>query len=614
MRSLGYSLSPMQQAVKTPTGEARAEQRLSLSEILDWLVADKLVGAPAAEELKKERRYYRGALHPLVTIADQKWRQAAAPGKPLTLEALTEWLAKRVGMDYLHIDPLKIDFAAVTEVMSSAYATRFRILPVAVTSKEAVVATAEPFVREWEAELARIIKRDIKRVIASPLDIERYQVEFYNLAKSIKGAGKTTTGASGLSNFEQLVELGKDNKTLDANDAHVVRIVDWLWQYAFEQRASDIHVEPRREQGIVRFRIDGVLHQVYQIPAPVLVAMTSRIKILARMDVVEKRRPQDGRVKTRTLAGEEVELRLSTLPTAFGEKLVMRIFDPDVLVRDFKELGFSEEDHKRWQEMTNRPNGIVLVTGPTGSGKTTTLYSTLKTLATPEVNVCSIEDPIEMVEPAFNQMQVVPAIDLGFAEGVRALMRQDPDIIMVGEIRDLETAEMAVQAALTGHLVLSTLHTNDAPSAVARLLELGVPAYLLNATVNGVMAQRLVRTLCPHCKQKFDLQRMEDQQAWEALVAPWKSKHPAKLYKPVGCLECRMTGFMGRIGIYETLVLTPAFKGMVGSTPELGRLREQAFKDGMKPLRISGAMKVGAGLTTIEEVLKVAPPVRDGGA
>jgi len=602
----------MQQAVKTPTGEARAEQRLVLGEIVDWLVQDKLAASEAAEELKKERRYYRGALHPLVIIADQKWRQPAPPAKPLTLEFLTEWLARRIGMEYLHIDPLKIDFAAVTEVMSSAYATRFRVLPVGVNAKEAVIATAEPFVREWETELARIIKRDIKRVIANPLDIERYQVEFYNLAKSIKGAGKAATGASGLSNFEQLVELGKENKQLDANDAHVVRIVDWLWQYAFEQRASDIHVEPRRESGIVRFRIDGVLHQVYQIPGAVLVAMTSRIKILARMDVVEKRRPQDGRIKTRTLGGEEVELRISTLPTAFGEKLVMRIFDPEVLVRDFKELGFSDEDHKRWQEMTSRPNGIVLVTGPTGSGKTTTLYSTLKTLATPEVNVCTIEDPIEMVEPAFNQMQVVGAIDLGFAEGVRALMRQDPDIIMVGEIRDLETAEMAVQAALTGHLVLSTLHTNDAPSAVARLLELGVAPYLLNATLNGIMAQRLVRTLCPQCKQKTDLNRADDQQAWEALVTPWKSKHPTKLYKPVGCLECRMTGFMGRIGIYETLVYSSAIKGLVNAKADLGALREQAFKEGMKALRISGAMKVGAGLTTIEEVLKVAPPVRDG--
>ncbi len=598
----------MQQAVKTPL-----DHRLALPEILDWLVEDKLVAAQAADQLKKERRYFRGTLHPLVVVADQKWRQASPPHKQLSLEPLTEWLAKRVGLEYLHIDPLKIDFAGVTEVMSSAYATRFRILPVGVSSKEATIATAEPGVRDWEPELARMIKRDIKRVIANPLDIERYQVEFYNLARSIKGANRTASAASGLSNFEQLVELGKSDKQFDANDAHIVRIVDWLWQYAFEQRASDIHIEPRREQGIVRFRIDGVLHQVYQIPAAVLVAMTSRIKILARMDVVEKRRPQDGRIKTRTLDGEEVELRLSTLPTAFGEKLVMRIFDPEVLVRDFKELGFSDEDKQRWDEMTLRPNGIVLVTGPTGSGKTTTLYSTLKTLATIEVNVCTIEDPIEMVEPSFNQMQVQHQIELGFAEGVRALMRQDPDIIMVGEIRDLETAEMAVQSALTGHLVLSTLHTNDAPSAVARLLELGVPAYLLNATLNGVMAQRLLRTLCPHCKEKVAFHRAEEHQAWDALVAPWKSNRPAQVYKAVGCLECRMTGFMGRVGIYETLLFSPEIKKLVNEKADLPLIREQAFKEGMKPLRISGALKIGAGLTTVEEVLKVAPPVREAG-
>ena len=598
----------MQQVVKTPEGKTQGGARLTLAEVLDWLVADKMAEPEAVEKLKKERRYYRGTMHPLVIVADQKWKKG---NSPLTLDALTEWLAKRSSMEYLHIDPLKIDFTGVTEIMSSAYATRFRILPVALNSKEAVIATAEPGIRDWEPELARMIKREIRRVIANPLDIERYQVEFYNLAKSIKGANKNTA-ISGLSNFEQLVELGKSDK-LDANDAHVVRVVDWLWQYAFEQRASDIHVEPRRDLGIVRFRIDGVLHQVYQIPASVLAAMTSRIKILARMDVVEKRRPQDGRIKTRS-AEQDIELRISTLPTAFGEKLVMRIFDPEVLVRDFSELGFSAEDQKRWKEMTDRPNGIVLVTGPTGSGKTTTLYSTLKSLATSEVNVCTIEDPIEMVEPAFNQMQVVSAIELGFAEGVRALMRQDPDIIMVGEIRDLETAEMAVQSALTGHLVLSTLHTNDAPSAIARLIELGVAPYLLNATLNGVMAQRLVRTLCPHCKQTVELNRAEDQDAWNALVAPWKSKHPARLYKPVGCLECRMTGYMGRVGIYETLVFSQALKGLVSQNADLVALREQAFKEGMKPLRISGAVKVGAGATTIDEVLKVAPPVRDAAA
>jgi general secretion pathway protein E len=593
----------MQQAVKTGAKEAR----LTLAEVLDWMVQDGLAAREATEDLRKERRYYRGNLHPLCIIAEQKWKKGAAM---LTLEHLTEWLAKRVGLEYLHIDPLKIDFAAVTEVMSSAYATRFRILPVALSPKEAVIATAEPNIRDWEAEFARMIKRDIRRVIANPLDIERYQVEFYNLAKSIKGANKNAS-VSGLSSFEQLVELGKLDKQLDANDAHVVHVVDWLWQYAFEQRASDIHIEPRREQGIVRFRIDGVLHQVYQIPAAVLAAMTSRIKILARMDVVEKRRPQDGRIKTRTPQSGDIELRISTLPTAFGEKLVMRIFDPEVLVRDFRELGFSEEDQRRWSEMSSRPNGIVLVTGPTGSGKTTTLYSTLKSLATAEVNVCTIEDPIEMVEPAFNQMQVQTQIDLGFAEGVRALMRQDPDIIMVGEIRDLETAEMAIQSALTGHLVLSTLHTNDAPSAVTRLLELGVPPYLLNATLNGIMAQRLVRTLCPHCKQKVEFNRAEDHAGWDALVAPWKSNRPTHVHKPVGCLDCRMTGYMGRVGIYETLLFTSAIKALVAEKAEIAALREQAFKDGMKPLRISGAMKVGTGLTTVGEILKVAPPVQE---
>jgi len=602
----------MQQAVNKDAQKPPVlEHRLTLAEVLDWLVEDKLVEAAAAEQLKKERRYYRGALHPLVTVADQKWKQVAPPHKALGIEFLTEWLAKRVGMGYLHIDPLKIDFSAVTDIMSSAYATRFRILPVGVTSKEATIATAEPYVKEWEKELAPIIKREIRCVIANPQDLERYAVEFYNLAKSIKGASKKQAGASGLSNFEQLVELGKENKQYDANDAHIVRIVDWLWQYAFEQRASDIHVEPRREQGIVRFRIDGVLHQVYQIPPTVLNAMTSRIKILARMDVVEKRRPQDGRIKTRTADGEEIELRLSTLPTAFGEKLVMRIFDPEVLVRDFKELGFSDDDKKRWSDMTEKPNGIVLVTGPTGSGKTTTLYSTLKTLATPEVNVCTIEDPIEMVEPAFNQMQVQHQIELGFADGVRALMRQDPDIIMVGEIRDLETAEMAVQSALTGHLVLSTLHTNDAPSAVTRLLELGVAPYLLNATLNGIMAQRLVRTLCTHCKQKVEFNRAEDHAAWDALVAPWKSNRPPHVYKAVGCLECRMTGFQGRVGIYEVLLFSSELKTLVAGGADLNKLREIGFKEGMKPLRISGAMKVAAGLTTIEEVLKVAPPIRE---
>ncbi|MGE5794787.1 MAG: GspE/PulE family protein [Bacteroidota bacterium] len=594
------------------------ERRLALAEVVNALIADGLVPREEAERLAADRRSHKaGTLHPLVVIADQKWRAAEAPHRLLTLEALTEWYAGKAGLAYFHVDPLKINFTAVTEVMSSAYAERFKILPVEVnlSQKRAVIATAEPYIREWETELRRVHRFEIERVFANPLDIQRYIVEFYNLAKSVKGAKGTAEARSGLSNFEQLVELGKSNRQLDANDQHIVNIVDWLWQYAFDQRASDIHIEPRREIGKVRFRIDGVLHDVYQLPAPVIAAMTSRIKILGRMDVVEKRRPQDGRIKTRTAEGQEVELRLSTLPTAFGEKLVMRIFDPEVLVKDFTELGFSDEDQARWGEMTGKPHGIILVTGPTGSGKTTTLYSTLKMLATNEVNVCTIEDPIEMIEPSFNQMQVQSSIDLNFAEGVRALMRQDPDIIMIGEIRDLQTAEMAIQAALTGHLVLSTLHTNDAASAVTRMLDLGVPAYLLNATVLGVMAQRLVRTLCSHCKHKVPYgEDRADDVAWEELVRPWKARRPARIYKPVGCLECRMTGFRGRSGIYEVMLLTPAIKRLIGTTPDLGKIRDQAYKDGMKSLRISGAMKVAAGTTTFEEVLKVAPPHQHEGA
>ena len=442
----------------------------------------------------------------------------------------------------------------------------------------------------------------MRRVLASPGEIQRYTVEFFALAKSVRAAQKAGGNAGGAS-FEQLVELGRSNKQLDANDQGVVQVVDWLWQYAFDQRASDIHLEPRREQGTIRFRIDGVLHPVYQMPIGVLNAMTARIKLLGRMDVIEKRRPQDGRIKTRNTRGDEIEMRLSTLPTAFGEKMVMRIFDPDTTVKDLDALGFSAHDAERWEALVKRPHGIVLVTGPTGSGKTTTLYSTLRRLATDAVNVSTVEDPIEMIEPAFNQTQVQPQLDFGFTEGLRALMRQDPDIIMVGEIRDLETAEMAIQAALTGHLVLSTLHTNDAPSAISRLLELGVPHYLLKATLLGVMAQRLVRTLCPHCKAPVELS--EDD--WQSLTKPWSAPLPTQAHRAVGCLECRETGYRGRAGVYEIMLLNDGIKPLITADTDLIALRRAAFKDGMRSLRLSGAQKVAAGLTTIEEVLRVTP-------
>jgi general secretion pathway protein E len=498
-----------------------------------------------------------------------------------------------------------LDFGAAAQLVSKGYAERLRIMPISAKNGEAVIATTEPYSTDWVPDLERVLKMKIKLVVANPLEVSRYLPEIYSLASSMNAANAAKAGQIvGVQNFEQLVELGKD-KNLDANEQHVVNIVDWLFKYAFEQRASDIHLEPRRNMGLMRFRIDGVLHQVYQLPPNIMNAITSRIKLLGRMDMVEKRRPQDGRIKTLTAEGIEIELRLSTMPTAFGEKLVMRIFAPDVSAKDFLALGFAKEQAETWNNWTKSPNGIILVTGPTGSGKTTTLYATLRLLATPEVNVCTVEEPIEMVEPLFNQMQVQTNIGLNFADGIRTLMRQDPDIIMVGEIRDLETADMAIQAALTGHLVLSTLHTNDSPSAVTRLLDLGVPSYLIHSTVLGIMAQRLVRTLCTSCKAPEPI----EQSTWDTLVGSFKIPKPAHIYKPVGCLECRNTGFRGRSGIYEMLTITPALRKLITPETDLAKLTKLAQQEGMQPLIINGAEKIAAGLTTIEELLKVAPPL-----
>ncbi|MEC5217884.1 general secretion pathway protein E [Actimicrobium sp. GrIS 1.19] len=589
------------QSIKAPA------KFVDLQQIFTWLLADGMV---PKDEVKT---CYTAALgimrnapltmHPLTAVAQSKLVSAIAPKRLLTIDILTEWMAAKVQLPFYRIDPLKIDFTKVADVMSASYAARFHILPIEMSATELLVATAEPFATEWEAEIAKITRRHIKLVIASPLDIVQYTSQFFTLAKSIKGAHKSNgQDVASRNNFEQLVELGIGNRQVDANDQHIINIVDWLWQYAFEQRASDIHLEPKRDFSAIRFRIDGILHQVYQVPATVMIAMTARIKLLGRMDVIEKRRPLDGRIKIRTPQGQEIELRLSTLPTVFGEKMVMRIFDPEVVVKTLPELGFPTDDAERWDNLTKRAHGIILVTGPTGSGKTTTLYTTLKALATSEVNVCTVEDPIEMVEPSFNQMQIQHGIDLTFADGVRALMRQDPDIIMVGEIRDLETAEMAIQAALTGHLVLSTLHTNDAPSAVMRLLELGVPYYLLESTLIGIMAQRLVRTLCDQCKSA-DGEVSDD--VWDSMTEGFTIPKPAAVYRPVGCPECRHTGFRGRTGLYELLTVSQPFSKMIKAESDIHALKLQSIRDGMKPLRVAGALKVIDGVTTADEVLKV---------
>ncbi|MEO8296808.1 MAG: GspE/PulE family protein [Burkholderiales bacterium] len=574
---------------------------LNWKAVLTWLVEDRVIQAAERSQVAQRLGAGTSSLHPLVRLAGAGLTDLRS-GAALDLESLTRWLAQRVSLPYLRIDPLKVDVARVTDVMSVAYAERCKVLPVQVGPSEVTIATSEPFALEWVAEIAAHTRKKILVVLANPQEIARYTTEFYTVARSVRNAQKSGE-ASAAVNFEQLVELGK-HKQLDANDQGVVQLVDWLWGYAFEQRASDIHLEPRREQCAIRFRIDGVLHTVYQLPLTVMGAVTARIKLLGRMDVVERRRAQDGRIKTRGPRGDEVEMRLSTLPTAFGEKLVMRIFDPGTTTQAVAGLGFGPVDAVRWEALVAQPHGIILVTGPTGSGKTTTLYATLKRLATDEVNICTIEDPIEMIEPSLNQTQVQPALELDFATGLRALMRQDPDIIMVGEIRDLETAEMAVQAALTGHLVFSTLHTNDAASAITRLTDLGVPAYLIKATVIGVLAQRLVRTLCPACKQPDTTLQPQDLQA---AMPQWQAGGRFTPYRPVGCLDCRMTGYRGRGGLFELMPVNELVRTAIGDVPDLARIRIQALADGLLPLRVAGLHKVAAGETTLDEVLRATP-------
>ena len=579
-------------------------EKLSLRGLLNDLVADGRMEQVDADFVKtKAQQKQMRSWHPIDVIAASESGDRSRSGRTLTADAILEWLGDRVGQPFLRIDPLKIDTQMVTQVMSSEFAQRHQILAVNVTKDAVYIVSAEPHLSDWMGLIEQSQPgKTIVRFLASPQDIKGYTQEFYAVANSVKKATAQGFSGNALGNLEQMLELGQFEQ-MEANDTHVVNIVDWILQYAFTQRASDIHIEPRREKGAIRFRIDGILHTVYELPMPVVTAVVSRIKTLGRMNVAEKRRPQDGRLKTRASDAQEVELRLSTLPTAHGEKLVMRIFDPTILLKTFAELGLEDQELARWTQMVSQPNGIVLVTGPTGSGKTTTLYTSLKQLATEEVNVCTIEDPIEMVEGAFNQMQVQSNIDLTFAEGVRALLRQDPDIIMVGEIRDLETAEMAIQAALTGHLVISTLHTNDAPSAITRLLELGVAPYLIKATVLGVMAQRLVRTLCPDCKHPEAVEPDD----WQDLVKPWSMAQPSTIAAAPGCLECRDTGFKGRAGIYELLTLSDDVKKLINEQTDAGRIRQAGRQGGMRTLRLSGAEKVAAGETTIAEVLRVAP-------
>ena len=553
--------------------------RLELDETLMALVQDGLLSADDARRVRADSRSTKEklALHPLVLVANAKAADQRNPDKPLALEILTQWLAGKAGLPYLRIDPMKIDVAAVTQVISHQYATRYRILPVAVAADKVTIASAEPFDVRWVSDLSHILRREVERVVSSPIDVNRYLTEFFGVQRSIQRA-KDAKGDSGydpskLLNFEQLLELGKSGD-IGADDRHVVHIVDWLLQYALDQRASDIHLEPRRDAGNIRFRIDGNMIKVFEFPPPVMTAVTARIKILGRMDLAEKRRPQDGRIKTRSPGGREVELRLSTMPTAFGEKIVMRIFDPDIVVKEFRQIGFSTDEENLWRSMVERPHGIVLVTGPTGSGKTTTLYAALSRLDADSSNIMTVEDPIEYELPGVGQTQVNAKIDLTFAKALRAILRQDPDVIMIGEIRDFETAQIAIQASLTGHLVLATLHTNDAASAVTRLTDMGVEPFLLSSSLLGVLAQRLVRKVCHACGGK-------------------------------GCEACGHQGYAGRTGLFELLVVDDALRALVHNRASEAEIRAAALAGGMQLMREDGERLIAAGVTTREEVLRV---------
>ena len=514
----------------------------------------------------------------------------------LTEDAITEAIASAISMDYLKLDPLKLNLDIVTGSVPRPFALKHMIVPVAEKDGVLTLAMADPYDTESIESLCSARKIKIKRVLSSKSDILKILYEFFGFRASVLAAQSEIKTSLDIGNLEQYVRL-KGQQEIESTDQNIVRAVEFLLLYAFDQRASDIHIEPKRDLSLVRFRVDGVLHNIHTVPKQLHPAIVSRIKMLSRMDLAEKRRPQDGRIKTDKM-GKEIELRVSTLPTAFGEKVVIRIFDPEVLMQDLDLIGFYPREYQLYNSFIRKPNGIILVTGPTGSGKTTTLYSSLRTLSSPEVNIVTIEDPIEMVMEEFNQVGVQPAIDVTFSTILRNILRQDPDIIMVGEIRDRETAENAVQAALTGHLVLSTLHTNDAPSSIIRLLDLGVPSFLISSTVIGIIAQRLVRKICSNCKT-------------ERILSPKEIDHLRlekgvyTVYEGEGCGECRGTGFRGRTGIFEVLEFTDGIKAALTDTVSLDTIYDTASRDGLINLQQVAIRKMLESVTTYEEIIAV---------
>ncbi len=522
--------------------------------------------------------------------------ETPATQKKLTEDAVTELIAQAAGMEYIKIDPLKLELDVVTDQIPRAFALKNLVVPIDEKEGVATIAVADPYNIRPIEDLQHALGIQIKRILASRSDVLKILEEFFGFQASVRAAQLDMGLRSELSNLEQLFKMrGRDE--IESSDQHIISAVEFLLKYAFDQRASDIHIEPKREKSMIRFRVDGVLHNIHTVPINLHPAMISRLKLLSRLDVAEKRRPQDGRIKTEHM-GKDIELRVSTLPVAFGEKVVIRIFDPEILMQKLDRIGFNEREYKLYSSFIRMPHGIILVTGPTGSGKTTTLYSSLKTISSPEINIITVEDPIEMVMEDFNQVGVQTAIDVTFATVLRNILRQDPDVLMIGEIRDRETASNAVQAALTGHLVLSTLHTNDAPSAIARLLDIGIPAFLISSTVSGIIAQRLLRTICQECK--FERVLTDDEMVYLGM-----EKKEYKVWEGKGCDACRGTGYKGRTGIFEVLELTDRLKAQITEQTDMTKIYEIARADGMVSLRELAIQKLLDGHTTFQEIVSV---------
>jgi general secretion pathway protein E len=583
--------------------------RLSPELVADVLVRQGKISAEQGFEIKKEARLLPGSRRSPRAFEQQavayeliqglRLPAKDRPGSAINELDIAQAIAAEAGLEVVRIDSLQLNADLIESKMSRPFARRHRMIPLELANGKLKVACSNPFDLEGIDQFRRIAGRDLLLVVASEPEILKAITEYYGLRHSVKRAERELVSGIDLGNLEALVSM-KSESEIEASDQHVVNAVEFMLQHAYDSRASDIHIEPKRDDSLIRFRIDGVLHDIQKMPKVVHRAVVSRIKTMARLDIAEKRRPQDGRIKT-SRGGREIELRISSLPVAFGEKLVMRIFDPEVLMQDLTGLGFYPDELALFQDFIARPHGIVLVTGPTGSGKTTTLYSALRAIGNREQNITTIEDPIEMVSDEFNQMAVQTKVGITFASALRHVLRQDPDIIMVGEVRDNETAHYAIQAALTGHLVLSTLHTNDAAASITRLADLEVERFLIGSTLIGAMAQRLVRKICPHCAVERYLTEEEAQSL--RLAVPEGKK--VKVKEGEGCFECRSTGYLGRTGIFEVLPIDDAIKPLIQEGADAARIKREAVKNGMRTLRQSALRKLAEGVTTFEEVVRV---------